>query len=102
MSDNKENEIADMNEIDIAAAMVQEFAKDGSETITIGAEVIETTEAFIPVEQALPTELEDAQVKSIIESILFAAIHPISFAQIKGVFHGVDLSSDRLHDIVNQ
>jgi len=93
-------------ELDIAAAMAQEFGAIEKSVGPGAGESVESetviTEAFIPVEIALPTELEDAQVKSIIESLLFAAIHPISFAQIKGVFHGVDITSDRLHDIINR
>ncbi len=85
-------------ELDIAAAMEQEFGGIQEKV----ADVTASVEAFVPGEVALPTELEDAQVKSIIESILFASAHPLTFAQIKGVFHGVDISSDRLHDIIGR
>src|ERR1700733_6685098 len=91
--------MSDNEELDIAAAMAQEFGSIEEEKSVTEAAV---AEAFVPVEIALPTELEDAQVKSIIESLLFATVHPLSFAQIKGVFHGVDISSDRLHDIINR
>ncbi len=103
MSDNEEQ-----FDIDIAAAMAQEFGgiDEKALTETVVTEEISTEtsgpDAFIPVEIALPTELEDAQVKSIIESLLFASVHPVSFAQIKGVFHGVDITSDRLHDIIGR
>jgi segregation and condensation protein B len=104
MSDNEEQ-----FDIDIAAAMAQEFGGIDEKALTgvaiteeISSETSNSVEAFVPVEIALPTELEDAQVKSIIESLLFASVHPVSFAQIKGVFHGVDITSDRLHDIIGR
>lgn len=101
MTDNIEE-----TDLDIAAAMAQEFGgieeKALTETVTEEVSTETSGSAFIPVEIALPTELEDASVKSIIESLLFASVHPLSFAQIKGVFHGVDITSDRLHDIINR
>jgi segregation and condensation protein B len=97
MNDNIEE-----TELDIEAAMAQEFGAIDEKSLTEVAVSAETTEAFVPVEIALPTELEDTKAKSIIESLLFASVHPLSFAQIKGVFHGVDITSDRLHDIINR
>ncbi len=50
--------------------------------------------------EAQPKQLLDSQVKSIIESLLFANVHPTSFAAIKGMFHGTNINSDRLHSII--
>ena len=54
-----------------------------------------TGDAFVPQEPRLARSLEDAQVKSIVESLLFAAHQPISFLQIKDIFHGVTLRVDK-------
>lgn len=49
----------------------------------------------------LPDDLNDVQIKSILESVLFAADGPMSFAAIKGVFHHTNADSDKLKRVIN-
>jgi segregation and condensation protein B len=96
--DDLEKEIAPTEE-ELQAAMAQEFPEGTAESADVTTESV-ATEAFIPVETVLPSDLEDPQIKSIIESLLFASIHPISFAQLKSVFYNTNVDSDRLRDIL--
>jgi segregation and condensation protein B len=88
-----ENDI-ELTELEVTEGLAQEFGN-------IEPVKEEATEALTPVEITLPSELEDTQVRSVVESILFAQVHPISFAQLKGVFYGTNVTSDRLHTILN-
>ena len=58
-------------------------------------------EAFVKEEYNLPKDLADAQIKSVLESILFASVHPISFAALKAVFSGTNVDSEKLTDVLN-
>lgn len=52
------------------------------------------------VEDELPTEISNVQAQSIIESLLFASPHPMSIKQIAGVFHGSNIDTDKVKQII--
>lgn len=54
------------------------------------------------VEEVLPSELEDTQALSILESLLFATNHPLSVSTLRGVFHGTNVNSDRIHELIEK
>jgi segregation and condensation protein B len=56
-------------------------------------------EAFI--EDALPNELTETHAKSIIESVLFASPHPVSYQTLKTLFNHTNIDAEKLWDVLN-
>ncbi len=56
----------------------------------------EAAEQESEIQDALPSELSDVQVKSVVESVLFASNNPVSVATLRGVFHNTDVDTDRI------
>jgi segregation and condensation protein B len=82
--------------IDMEAAMAAEFGDLNKDAAPLLEKIEEKDEKFV-----LPSELHEAQIKSVIESVLFASVHPISFASLKGIFHGTDVTADRLRQAID-
>ena len=83
--------------LDLTSVMAQEF---GEATVANVEGVVEATEAaFVPATlPELPSFIERAQVKSIIESALFASVHPISFGAFKTIFEGTNVDNEILRE----
>ena len=87
---------AEFGDVLAAPAETAEPGLDGDATAAASEEA-----AFVKEEYHLPSELADAQAKSVIESILFASVHPVSFATLRGVFHGTNIDAEKLNSILN-
>ncbi|MBK9294114.1 MAG: SMC-Scp complex subunit ScpB [Oligoflexia bacterium] len=63
-------------------------------------ELTEKSRVLEVVEDNLPTEIDNVQAQSVIESLLFASHTPVSIKQIAGVFHGSNIDSDKVKQIL--
>lgn len=71
------------------------------------SKIVETAEEQISVftEQDQSSEaifIEEENVKSILESLLFAAVRPMSFDSIRGIFSGTNIKAPALKKALNQ
>src|SRR5689334_9679415 len=101
MIDNVNDDTKDLeiSEADREAAMKAEFG-EASEAPPQDL-VAETALEAVDENDYLPSELEDTQALSIIESLLFAAAKPMTVAALRGVFHGTNIDSDKLRDLIS-
>jgi segregation and condensation protein B len=108
-TNNAEIEVTEVIESDVAVFLNEEAPQEGFLPEVESLEAVEVTDTVEAVELE-GTELdsfesaqiedlefvEDEQVESIIESILFASDRPVSFASIQMVFKGTTVKKDKI------
>ncbi|MDZ4678332.1 MAG: SMC-Scp complex subunit ScpB [Oligoflexia bacterium] len=99
MAKKTNNEITEiLDAAETARAMEAELGEATKEGAIEALEAV--TDGDTEELPVLPNELEDTQAKSVIESLLFAASNPLSVANLRGTFHGTNINSQKIRELL--